>query len=117
MSATVRALILYPWRHNTSANFAVLFDDQRNGDIGSPRVAGSTSRSSSFNGERNDRRERRKHRTGSVRGPDKPVQVAHYRFLLVRCPGLVGHHIRTFGEVPGQPDGVVSTARGRFVSG
>src|ERR1035437_10343702 len=49
MSATVRALILYPWRHNSSANFAVLFDDQRNGDIGSPRVAGSTSRSSSFN--------------------------------------------------------------------
>src|ERR1017187_4226322 len=49
MSATVQALILYPWRHNSSANFAVLFDDQRNGDIGSPRVAGSTSRSSSFN--------------------------------------------------------------------
>src|ERR1035441_5884395 len=49
MSATVRALILYPWRHNSSANFTVLFDDQRNGDIGSPRVAGSTSRSSSFN--------------------------------------------------------------------
>src|ERR1017187_543206 len=48
MSATVRALIGYPWRHNSSASFAVLLDDQRNGDIGSPRVAGSTSRSNSF---------------------------------------------------------------------
>src|ERR1035441_2582424 len=48
MSATVRALIGYPWRHNSSASFAVLFDDQRNGDIGSPRVAGSTSRSNAF---------------------------------------------------------------------
>ena len=50
MSATVRALIVYPWQHNSSASFAVLFDDQRNGDIGSPRVAGSTSRSSAFTG-------------------------------------------------------------------
>src|ERR1017187_7338254 len=48
MSATVRALIGYPWRHNSSASFAVLLDDQRNGDMGSPRVAGSTSRSNSF---------------------------------------------------------------------
>jgi hypothetical protein len=48
MSATLRALIGYPWRHNSSASFAVLLDDQRNGDIGSPRVAGSTSRSNSF---------------------------------------------------------------------
>src|ERR1019366_7568229 len=48
MSATVRALTGYPWRHNSSANFAVLLDDQRNGDMGSPRVAGSTSRSNSF---------------------------------------------------------------------
>src|ERR1039457_2786885 len=39
MSATVRALTGYPWRHNSSASFAVLLDDQRNGDIGSPRVA------------------------------------------------------------------------------
>src|ERR1022692_4209009 len=40
MSATVRALTGYPWRHNSSANFAVLLDDQRNGDMDLPALPG-----------------------------------------------------------------------------
>ena len=46
--ATVRALIANPWRRNSTASLAVLFEVQRNGDIGSPRVAGSTNCSSAL---------------------------------------------------------------------
>jgi len=42
---TVVALTRHPWAVNAAASFALLLHVQRNGDVGSPRVTGSTSAS------------------------------------------------------------------------